>query len=77
LRKLRQRVLQIIEGLKVIGLDSTILNDEQIIELLYNFYNPETIEKEHLVFPQKESDTQVANKEVKTETRISSGPVIN
>jgi hypothetical protein len=75
--QLRQRVLQIIEGLKVIGLDSTILNDEQIIELLYNFYNPETIEKEHLVFPQKESEQKTAPKEPVVESHISSGPVIN
>lgn len=45
LAQLRQRVDQVIEGLRTVGLETAILNDEQLTELFYNFYNPETIEQ--------------------------------
>ena len=48
LQQLRQRVDQVIEGLRTIGLETTLLNNDQLIELFYNFYNPETIEKRGL-----------------------------
>jgi len=51
LEQLEQRVGQVIQGLASIGLESIALNNEQLIELLYNFYNPETIEKEKLNLP--------------------------
>ncbi len=46
LTQLSQRVNQVREGLNSIGLESLVLNDEQLTELFYNFYNPETVEKE-------------------------------
>ncbi len=46
LLQLQQRVNQVTQGLFTIGLDATPLNDEQLTELFYNFYNPETTEKE-------------------------------
>jgi type IV secretory pathway VirB4 component len=46
--QLSQRTNQVVEGLSAIGLESVLLNDEQLIELFYNFYNPETVEKENL-----------------------------
>lgn len=49
--QLRQRVNQVVDGLRAIGLGSVVLNDEQIIELFYNYYNPETIEKQHIQLP--------------------------
>lgn len=48
LLQLRQRTTEVSEGLAGIGLESIVLSDEELIELLYNFYNPETIEKESL-----------------------------
>jgi len=48
LNQINQRTAQIIDGLASIGLDAVVLNDEQLIELFYNYYNPETIEKESL-----------------------------
>ena len=45
LGQLKQRVGQVIEGLRAIDLEAEVLNDEQLIELYYNFYNPETVEK--------------------------------
>ncbi len=45
LEQLNQRTAQAVNGLQNIGLETTILNNEQLIELFYNFYNPQTIEK--------------------------------
>ncbi len=45
LAQMSQRTTQAINGLESIGLETTLLNDEQLIELFYNFYNPQTIEK--------------------------------
>ncbi|BCX15911.1 MAG: hypothetical protein KatS3mg098_140 [Candidatus Parcubacteria bacterium] len=44
--QLRQRVEQVAIGLERIGLRAVPLNDEELIELYYNLYNPETVEKE-------------------------------
>jgi type IV secretory pathway VirB4 component len=53
LMQLTQRVNQVIEGLATIGLEAIVLDDEQLIELLYNFYNPETTEKEKISLPKR------------------------
>lgn len=47
--QLNQRVDQVISGLQGIGLRAIVLQREEIIELFYNLYNPETIEKKELV----------------------------
>ncbi len=52
--KINQRSNQIIEGLSVIGLEAILLDDQALVELFYNFYNPETIEKELQNIPGKE-----------------------
>jgi type IV secretory pathway VirB4 component len=46
LAQLSQRTTQVKNGLLNIGLEATVLDDEQLIELYYNFYNPQTIEHE-------------------------------
>jgi hypothetical protein len=46
--QLRQRTEHVIEGLRSIGLRAVILNNEELMELFYNFYNPEVIEKTQL-----------------------------
>ena len=46
LAQLSQRVSQVKSGLLNIGLEATVLDDEQLIELFYNFYNPQTVEHE-------------------------------
>jgi len=51
LAQLRQRVSQVQDGLSTIGLDTAVLDDEQLVELFYNFYNPETVEKEEINLP--------------------------
>lgn len=43
---LEQRVDQVVDGLSTMGLQTEVLGREQLIELFYNFYNPETVEKE-------------------------------
>lgn len=48
INQLNQRVARVMEGLASIGLDAIVLNDEGLLELLYNFYNPEAVEKEML-----------------------------
>jgi type IV secretory pathway VirB4 component len=49
LAQLSQRTSQVKNGLLNIGLEATILNDEQLIELFYNFYNPQTVEHEKVL----------------------------
>jgi type IV secretory pathway VirB4 component len=51
--QIKQRVAQIQQGLFAIGLESVVLNDEQLVELFYNFYNPETVEKQEVVAEKK------------------------
>ena len=46
--QLNQRAEQVINGLTQIGLRVVALNDEELIELFYNLYNPEAVEKEEL-----------------------------
>jgi len=48
LQQIGQRVAQVTDGLSSVGLDVVLLNDEQLTELFYNFYNPETTEKENI-----------------------------
>jgi type IV secretory pathway VirB4 component len=43
--QLAQRTEQVIAGLTQIGIRSVALNDEELVELLYNLYNPEATEK--------------------------------
>ncbi len=52
--QLKQRVDQVVEGLRPVGLEVTVLNDEQLVELFYNFYNPETIEREAMNMPSRD-----------------------
>jgi hypothetical protein len=49
--QLNQRVERVVEGMRAIGLEAKALNREELIELLYNFYNPETIEKSVVSIP--------------------------
>jgi type IV secretory pathway VirB4 component len=43
--QLRQRVDEVINGIERVGLRAISLQDEELLELFYNLYNPETIEK--------------------------------
>lgn len=45
LQQLDQRVDQVISGLNQMGLRAIVLNDDELIELFYNVYNPATAEK--------------------------------
>lgn len=46
LAQLGQRTAQVKSGILNIGLEATVLDDEQLVELFYNFYNPQTVEHE-------------------------------
>ena len=48
LTQLNQRTDQVVVGLEQIGLRAVSLNDEELIELFYNLYNPQAIEKKDL-----------------------------
>jgi spore coat protein CotF len=48
INQLNQRTEQVINGLSQIGLRVVALNDEELMELFYNLYNPETMEKKDL-----------------------------
>ena len=51
LAQLSQRTGQVMTGLVSIGLETTTLENDALIELFYNFYNPQTIERENLTTP--------------------------
>lgn len=44
--QLRQRIDQVLSGLERIGLRAVVLNDDELTELYYNLYNPETVERQ-------------------------------
>ncbi len=46
--QLHQRAEQVISGLRQVGLRAVGLEDPELLELFYNFYNPTTIEKREL-----------------------------
>jgi len=46
--QLAQRTEQVVSGLTQVGLRATSLRDDEIVELLYNLYNPESVEKKGL-----------------------------
>lgn len=48
LSQLNQRVDRVLSGLGAIGLQTAPLDNEAIIELFYNLYNPESVEKKTL-----------------------------
>ncbi len=58
LAQLAERVSQVMNGLSVIGLDATVLKDDALIELFYNFYNPQTIERKNITLPQGERNAR-------------------
>lgn len=45
-QQLRQRIEQVLVGLERIGLRSVQLNKEELLELYYNLYNPQTVRRE-------------------------------
>ena len=49
--QLTQRTGQVMSGLAGIGLEVTVLENDALIELFYNFYNPQTIERETIPTP--------------------------
>ncbi|MDO8602217.1 MAG: hypothetical protein Q7R62_03825, partial [bacterium] len=49
--QLNQRVDQVTSGLNQIGLRAVPLNDDEVVELFYNLYNPEGSEKRGTVVP--------------------------
>ncbi len=51
--QLGQRTTQVVSGIQNMGLEAQTLNDEQLVELLYNFYNPQTIERKDVSSFQK------------------------
>src|SRR3989344_3381186 len=46
--QISQRTEQVINGLNQIGLRAVALNDEELIELFYNLYNPSDTEKKEI-----------------------------
>jgi type IV secretory pathway VirB4 component len=51
LAQLNQRTTQVAEGLRAMDLQAKVLTDEQLVELFYNLYNPESVEKEDIELP--------------------------
>ncbi len=48
--QLSQRVEHVIAGLRTVGVRAVALNNEELTELFYNLYNPESTEKSGVVF---------------------------
>jgi len=55
LQQLNQRADQTITGLQQIGLRAIPLGTEESIELIYNLYNPQLIEKQNLAIAEENS----------------------
>jgi type IV secretory pathway VirB4 component len=55
LAQLGQRSGQVMSGLLNIGLEATLLENDALIELFYNFYNPQTVEREGMTMPKTEN----------------------
>ncbi|PIT93215.1 MAG: hypothetical protein COU06_01195 [Candidatus Harrisonbacteria bacterium CG10_big_fil_rev_8_21_14_0_10_38_8] len=53
LNQLQQRVDQVITGLNQIGLRAIQLKDDEIVEFLYNLYNPEEVEKKDMALTEQ------------------------
>jgi hypothetical protein len=51
--QLMQRTGQVIAGITSIGLDASVLENQELVELFYNFYNPQTVERGTVIAPQK------------------------
>lgn len=49
--QLQQRVESITEGIRQIGLEATVLTNQELVELYYNFYNPDTVERTDVPAP--------------------------
>lgn len=49
--QLAQRTGQVMSGLAGVGLEVTVLEYDALIELFYNFYNPQTVEREDIIKP--------------------------
>lgn len=45
LEQLEKRIDQVVSGLNQVGLRAVTLNQEELLELFYNLYNPATVEK--------------------------------
>lgn len=48
IEQLDHRVDQVIDGLEQIGLRAAVLEDDELVELFYNLYNPQFMEKKGL-----------------------------
>jgi len=48
LEQLERRVNQVVDGLEQIGLRTVSLDDDELVELFYNLYNPQFVEKKDL-----------------------------
>lgn len=49
--QLAQRVEAVVEGVRQIGLEAKVLENQELVELYYNFYNPDTIERNDVPVP--------------------------
>lgn len=49
--QLQQRVDAVAQGIHQIGLEATVLDNQELIELYYNFYNPDTVERDNVPTP--------------------------
>lgn len=49
--QLQQRVDAVIEGIHQIGLEASALQNQELIELYYNFYNPDSVERDDVPVP--------------------------
>jgi type IV secretory pathway VirB4 component len=58
LTQLEQRTDQVLAGLRGIGLAAEPLNTEEIVELFYNLYNPEEIEKKRLAIAKQKLELE-------------------
>lgn len=46
--QLQQRVDAVLDGIRQIGLEATPLENQELMELYYNFYNPDSVERDNI-----------------------------
>lgn len=62
IEQLRQRTNQVIEGLRAIDLELKVLNNEELVELIYNFYNPSAVENKKISEEIEKAEKQMEEK---------------
>jgi conjugal transfer ATP-binding protein TraC len=74
LEQLQQRVDEVISNLRQIGLRAVALEDDELVELFYNFYNPSAVEKRGAAIAKQRTGGVAKIEDVVAPAAIEVGP---